>query len=143
LYDRYIDVTARTEMNALPDGVRTLLHRPNIAHVATVMADGMPHVVPTWVGVEGEQIVFLTGPRSQKARNLDRDPRVSLSVSDHEQPASMAHVRGRVVARLEGDEAWAIIDRLANEYIGADYPRGLDRVVFVVDAEHAVAHDLS
>jgi PPOX class probable F420-dependent enzyme len=131
------------EMDALPDAVRTLLLHPNIAHVATVMADGMPHVVPTWVGVEGEQIVFLTGPRSQKARNVDHDPRVSLSVSDHQQPASMAHVRGRVVDRLEGDDAWAIIDRLANEYIGADYPRGLERVVFVVDAEHAVAHDFS
>ena len=130
-------------MDVLPDAVRTLLIRPNIAHVATVMADGMPHVVPTWVGVEGEHVVFLTGPRSQKARNLNTDPRVSLSVSDYEQPARMAHVRGRVVDRLEGDGAWTIIDRLANEYIGADYPRGLDRVVFVVDAEHAVANDYS
>lgn len=61
-------------MAALPDAVRALLLRPNIAHVATVMRDGMPHVAPTWVDVEGEQIVFLTGPRSQKARNLDNDP---------------------------------------------------------------------
>lgn len=130
-------------MNALPEAVRELLIRPNLAHVATLMGDGMPHAVPTWVGVDGERIVFLTGPRSKKARNLDGDPRLSLSVTDHEQPARMAHVRGRVVDRLDGDEAWAIIDRLANEYTGTDYPRGLDRIVFVVDAEHAVAHDYS
>ncbi|HSJ44614.1 MAG TPA: pyridoxamine 5'-phosphate oxidase family protein [Euzebyales bacterium] len=130
-------------MSALPEAVRELLIRPNLAHVATLMGDGMPHAVPTWVGVEGERIVFLTGPRSQKARNLDGDPRLSLSVTDYEQSARMAHVRGRVVDRLDGDEAWAIIDRLANEYTGTDYPRGLDRIVFVVDAEHAVAHDYS
>lgn len=63
-----------TGPHPLPDEVRELLTRPNLAHVATLMSDGMPHVVPTWVGVDGERIVFLTGPRSQKARNLDGDP---------------------------------------------------------------------
>lgn len=48
-------------MTALPDAVRTLLLGPNIAHAATVMPDGMPHVVPTWVGVEGEHIVARSG----------------------------------------------------------------------------------
>lgn len=130
-------------MSRMPEAVRELLERPNIAHVATVMADGMPHSVPTWVGVEGERVVFLTGPGSQKARNLRSDPRVSLSVVDHEQPTRMAHIRGRVTQRLEGDAAWAIIDRLAHEYIGGPYPREFDRVVFMVAPERAVSHDFS
>jgi len=128
-------------MKRLPDEVRELLERPNLAHVATVMADGMPHVVPTWVGLEDEQIVFLTGPGSQKARNLADDPRVSLSVADHEHPGRMAHVRGRVTRRIEGDEAWAIIDRLAQQYLGGPYPREFDRVVYRVAPERALAHD--
>jgi len=127
-------------MKRLPDEVRELLERPNLAHVATVMADGMPHVVPTWVGLE-EQIVFLTGPGSQKARNLAHDRRVSLSVADHEHPGRIAHVRGRVTRRIEGDEAWAIIDRLAQQYLGGPYPREFDRVVYRVAPERALAHD--
>jgi hypothetical protein len=53
----------------------------------------------------------------------------------------MAHVRGRVTRRIEGDEAWAIIDRLAQQYLGGPYPRELDRVVYRVAPERALAHD--
>ncbi len=127
------------ERSALPDGVRRLLEGPNLAHVATLMPDGAPHSVPVWVGVEGERIVFLTGPGSRKARNLARDARVALSLVHRDDPHTMAHVRGRVVERLEGDAAWAIIDRLAHEYLGGPYPRGEERVVFVVAADRAWA----
>lgn len=128
-------------MQRMDSAARELLTRPNIAHVATLMADGAPHVVPTWVGLEGDSVVFLTGPESQKARNLADDPRLSLSIADAEHPSRMAHLRGRVTRRIEGDEAWTIIDRLAHEYLGGPYPRGVDRVVFVVTPGYAVAHD--
>lgn len=127
-------------MSRLPDDVRELLDRPNLAHVATVMADGTPHAVPTWVGVLEGHIVFLTDPRSQKARNLTSEPRISLSVADHEQPTRMAHIRGRVTRRLEGDEAWRMIDQLAQTYLGGPYPRGVERVVYLVTPDRAVAH---
>jgi PPOX class probable F420-dependent enzyme len=95
--------------------------------------------VPVWVDLEGDRIAFLTGPRSRKARNLERDPRVAISLSDRANPFSTALVRGRVTGRLEGDSAWAIIDRLAHRYIGQPYPHGEDRVVFLVEPEHAQA----
>jgi hypothetical protein len=49
----------------------------------------------------------------------------------------MGTIRGRVVDRLDGDAAWTIIDRLAQQYLGQPYPRGEERVVFVVEPEHA------
>jgi len=124
---------------ALPPEVRELLDGANTAHVATLMRDGAPHSVPMWVGVEGDRVVFLSSPTSVKARNLRRDPRVCVSVTDAARPNSMAQVRGRVGEVLEGDPAWEIIDRLADKYIGAPYPLRTDRVLFLVDVERAWA----
>jgi PPOX class probable F420-dependent enzyme len=126
-------------MMQLPADVRRLLEGPNYAHLATVLPDGAPHTVPLWVGLEGDRIAILTSPGSRKARNLARDPRVAISVTDREQPYSMALIRGRVTARLDGDEAWRIIDRLSQEYTGEPYGLRTDRVVFLIEAEHASA----
>ena len=60
-------------MTGLEPHVRALLEAPNYAHLATVLPDGSPHSVPLWVGLEGDHIVFLTGPDSRKARNIDHD----------------------------------------------------------------------
>jgi len=124
---------------ALPADVRALFDGANTAHVATLMPDGAPHSVPMWVGVEGDRVAFLSSPTSVKARNLRHDPRVSISVTDAARPNAMAQVRGRVNEILDGDAGWAIIDRIAHKYIGAPYPLRTDRVLFLVDAEHAWA----
>jgi PPOX class probable F420-dependent enzyme len=121
----------------LPEDVRALFDGANIGHVATLLPDGAPHSVPVWVGLEGDRIAFLTGPGSRKARNLERDPRVAISVTDHERPFVMAQIRGRVVERVEGDPAWVVIDRLAEKYTGGPYPVREDRVIFLVEPEHA------
>jgi PPOX class probable F420-dependent enzyme len=106
----------------LPDAVRKLFEGANLAHLATVLPDGGPHSVALWVGMEGDRIVFLTQLGSRKARNLDRDPRVAISITDRDQPNTMAQVQGRVVERLEGEPAWIIIDRLSHKYLGQPYP---------------------
>jgi PPOX class probable F420-dependent enzyme len=126
-------------MSSLPNAVRALLDGPNYAHLATLLPDGAPHSVPVWIGLEGHQIAFLTDPRSRKARNLARDPRVALSITDRDQPHTMALVRGHVTERLDGAAAWTIIDRLSHKYIGQPYPLRTDRVVFLVEPEHARA----
>jgi PPOX class probable F420-dependent enzyme len=125
----------------LADDVRDLLEGANYAHLATVMPDGAPHTVPVWIGLEGERIVFLTDPASRKARNIAGDPRVALSVTAHDRPTAMAHVRGRVVEVVEGDAAWTIIDRLSDQYLGRPYPLRTDRVVFVIEPDRAWAQD--
>jgi PPOX class probable F420-dependent enzyme len=121
----------------LPNDVRELVDGPNYAHLATSMPNGSPHSVPLWVGIEGDHVVFLTGPQSRKAQNIAGDPRVAISLLDHANPYVMGTIRGRVVDRLDGDAAWTIIDRLAQQYLGQPYPRGEERVVFVIEPEHA------
>jgi PPOX class probable F420-dependent enzyme len=121
-----------------PD-VRRVLEGTPFAHVATVLPDGGPHSVPVWVDTEGEQIAILTGPQSQKARNLRRDPRVALSVTPPDNPFSPVIVRGRVVEWVEGDEAWAIVDRIAEKYIGAPYSRDEERVVLLIEPDRQIA----
>jgi hypothetical protein len=52
----------------------------------------------------------------------------------------MAVIRGHVAERVDGDEAWAIIDRISRKYTGQPYPLRAGRVVFLIDHEHAQAH---
>ena len=96
--------------------VRELLEARNFAHLATTLPDGSPHSVPVWIGVEGDHVVFFTQPGSRKARNLERNPRVAISLVDLENPYRSAQLRSRVVGTVEGEEALEIIDRLAVKY---------------------------
>jgi PPOX class probable F420-dependent enzyme len=73
--------------------IRSLLERPNVAHLATLLPDGSPHSVPLWVRLEGGRVAFFTQPGSRKARNLERDPRVAISVVDRDTRASSRCVR--------------------------------------------------
>ena len=106
----------------IPEDVRPLLEGRNFAHVATLLPDGSPHSVPVWVGVEDDRVVFFTQEGSRKARNVERDPRVAISVVDHERPYLSAHLRGRVVGKREGEVALEVMDRLARRYTSKDVP---------------------
>src|SRR3954470_1132851 len=107
----------------LTDEVRALFRGANFGHVATLMPSGAPHSVAVWVGIEeGDRIAFFTQPASQKARNLARDGRVAISITDHENPYRTARVRGRVVGTIEGDAALEVIDRLSRGYTGQNFP---------------------
>ena len=118
-----------------PD-VRRHLDGTPLAHLATLLPDGAPHTSPVWIGTHGEHVVFLTSPHSRKARNLRRDPRVALSIAPADDPFEPVFVRGRVVEWLDGDEAWQIMDRIADKYIQQPYPRDNARVVALVEPEH-------
>jgi PPOX class probable F420-dependent enzyme len=119
--------------------VKRLLDRPNYAHLASLLPDGAPHSVPVWIDREGQDVVILTGPGSRKARNLERDPRVAISLIDVDQPYASVLIRGRVVERIDGDRGWQIIDRIARKYTGQPYPLRSDRIVLLIKPEHADA----
>jgi PPOX class probable F420-dependent enzyme len=125
----------------LPDAVQALFAGANFAHLATLLPSGAPVSIPIWVDVEDGRIVFFTQPQSPKARALERDPRVALSVVDHENPYRSARVRGHVAETIDGDEALAIIDRIAQKYTGEPFPMRSGRV-YVVEAERASFADL-
>ena len=118
----------------LSDEVRALFEGANFGHVATLMPTGAPHSVAVWVGLEGERIAFFTQPASQKARNLARDPRVAISITDHAQPYRTARIRGRVVETLTGEEALTVIDRLSDRYTGQPFPMR-SGTVYLVEAD--------
>ena len=122
-------------MSKLDPDVRRILDGTPLAHVATVLPDGSPHTVPLWVGTHQDRVVFLTGPRSRKARNLRRDPRVALSLAPADNPYEPVILRGRVVDWLEGDAAWDVIDQISTKYTGNRYPRGEERIVAVIEPE--------
>lgn len=115
--------------------VRRVLDGVSIAHLATVLPDGSPHVAPVFIGTHGDRIVFFTGPTMRKARNLRRDPRVALSIAPVDNPFEPVVVRGRVVEWLDGVASWEIVDRLAVKYTGEPYPRGQERIVAVIEPE--------
>lgn len=114
--------------------IRTLLERPNVVHVATLLPDGAPHSVPVWARLEGERIAIFTQPTSRKARNLAADPRIAISVTDRDNPYAMGQIRGRVAETLEGDAALEVIDRIAHDYTGRPFPMR-SGVVFLVEVE--------
>ncbi|SFC89069.1 PPOX class probable F420-dependent enzyme [Nocardioides terrae] len=118
-----------------PD-VRALLDGTPVAHLATLLPDGSPHSVPLWIATRGDQVAFLTGPASRKARNLRRDPRVAISLTPADAPFPPALIRGRVVRWIDGDEGWAIVDEISQKYTGGPYGRDQERVIGLIEVEH-------
>jgi len=109
-------------MAAIPDSHADLLKKPAFANLATINADGSPQVTPVWVDFDGTNVIVNTARGRVKARNLAREPRVALSISDPENPYRYLGIQGRVVEMTEsgGD---AHIDKMAKKYLGKDtYP---------------------
>lgn len=117
---------------ALDPELVAVLDGTPIAHVATVLPEGAPHAVPVWVGIHEGHVVIMTGPGSQKARNLRRDPRVAISLTPTDNPYSPVVLRGRAVGWLSGEEGWAVVDAIAEKYIHAPYDRSQERVVGLI-----------
>ncbi len=126
----------------LSDGVRKLLEGRNFAHLSTVMADGSPQVSAVWVDYDGKHILVNTAEGRQKPLNLRRDPRVAISIVDHEKPYVSATIRGRVV-ELTHDGADAHIDKMAKKYLGQEtYPfraPGEQRLILKIEPLHVSA----
>lgn len=125
-------------------GVRELFGEGrNFPTLATLMPDGSPHAVSVWSAVDGEHILFFTAnERSQKARNVRRDPRVALSVVDLENPYRTARVRGEVVEVVTGERAGALVDAMSERYVGEPFPVREGHQVFVVEPRRASFSEL-
>jgi PPOX class probable F420-dependent enzyme len=109
-------------MATIPSSHADLLNKPAFAHLATLNADGSPQVTPVWVDFDGTHVVVNTARGRVKAKNLEREPRVALSIADPENPYRYLGIQGRVVNMNEngGD---AHIDKMAKKYLGKDtYP---------------------
>jgi PPOX class probable F420-dependent enzyme len=95
------------------DGGRT-------AKLATVRADGRPHVAPIWFTLDGDDVVFTTGEHTAKGRSLQRDARVSLCIDDERPPFSFVIVEGTAAVSRDMDELLRWATALGARYMGED-----------------------
>lgn len=122
----------------LPHDLLALLGRPSTCYVTTLMPDGSPQSTQTWVDTDGEHVVINTVEGYQKAKNVARDPRVAVTVSDPANPSRYYEVRGRVVDATTAGGA-AHIEKLAQRYLGTAYPwyggRDQTRLILTIEAD--------
>ena len=70
----------RDQIKMTPDEVRDFLDEEKIVTCATMGPNGRPHLMPLWFVRDGEELRGWTFAKSQKAKNLERDPRATLQV---------------------------------------------------------------
>jgi PPOX class probable F420-dependent enzyme len=109
------------------EATRSLLDGKNFATLATLNPDGAPQTSVVWFKRAGDTIELTTNNRRQKARNVSRDPRVSLSVFAIDDPYSSVEVRG--TAELIEDPTRALSLELSHKYLDEDPPPEDDDVV--------------
>src|SRR5215831_9088490 len=96
-----------------------LLSRPpRTAKVATVRADGRPHVSPVWFDMDGEEVIFTTWHDTVKAHDLQRDPRISLCVDDDHPPFGFVLIEGTASLSESLDDVRPWATRIAGRYMG-------------------------
>jgi PPOX class probable F420-dependent enzyme len=123
---------------ALDEDTIRLAKGKNLATVVTLMPDGQPQALLTWVDTDGEYVLVNTEPQRQRAKNVARDPRITVLIHSAENPWDWSEVRGHVAGTITGDEARKHIDELSRKYLGTEYrnpigPRG--RVILKIAAD--------
>lgn len=119
----------------------------NFGFLGTVNKDGSPQVTPTWIDIiekeeneDGREEIILinTAMDRLKQKNVSRDPRVSISMVDEDNPYSMVTIKGRVIEQTTAG-ADEHIDKLAKRYLNADrYPAhspSVKRIILKVKPE--------
>lgn len=126
----------------IPEKYLDLFQKKSFAHLGTIMPDGQPQVTPVWCDYDGEHVIVNSARGRRKDRNMERDPRVSLEISDPDNPYRYLEIRGRVVEITE-EGADEHINKMAKKYMGVDvYPYrgpGEVRVMYKIKPEHTTS----
>jgi len=104
----------------MDDRTRQLVDGKNFAVVATLNPDGSPQTSVIWVGLDGDAVVFSARADRKKTRNLRRDPRVSVTVIDSDNPYQTVELRG--TAEVIDDPERSLSFQLSHKYVGEDPP---------------------
>jgi PPOX class probable F420-dependent enzyme len=86
--------------------------------LATVRADGRPHIAPIWFVVDDDSLIFMTGKTTVKAINMRRDNRVTLCVDDQDPPFSFAIIEGTATLTENAPDLLEWSTRIAARYMG-------------------------
>ncbi|MFB6077941.1 MAG: pyridoxamine 5'-phosphate oxidase family protein [Halarchaeum sp.] len=120
-------------MRDIPDEFHDLFEKRTFAHVTTIDPRGRPHTTPVWVDYDDGHVLVNTERERRKTKNAERNPNVSVSMTDPDDPYRFCSITG-TVAEITEDGAREHIDELAHRYTGDDYdlpiqsPRVLIRV---------------
>ena len=121
--------------------VQKILHSKQFAHLATIRPDGSPQSSPMWFLWDGEYIKFTTTSNRRKYQNIQRDPRVAVSITDMDNPYTYAEFRG-LGERIEEDPTGAFYDTLAKRYGVPWGYRGDPRVILYMRIQHIAGQNL-
>jgi PPOX class probable F420-dependent enzyme len=98
-----------------------LMDTARTGKLASVRADGRPHLTPIWFTLDGDDLLFNTWHESVKAKNIQRDKRVSICVDDEKPPFSYVILEGEAELTsppIPESQKWA--GAIAGRYMGAD-----------------------
>jgi PPOX class probable F420-dependent enzyme len=128
--------------SGIPQTHLDLFKKKAFAHLATLMPDGKPQVTPVWVDYDGKYVIINTAQGRLKDKNMQRDGRVALSITDPDNPYRYLEVRGSIAERTHTG-ADAHIDAMAKKYLDQDkYPfraPGDVRVIYKVLPERSTS----
>jgi PPOX class probable F420-dependent enzyme len=113
--------------------VAKIIKKKNFAFLGTLMKDGSPHVSPVWIDITDNNTILINTAKGRiKQKNVSRDPRVSISLTDDENPYSMVTIRGQVIEQTNNG-ADEHIDKLAKKYLNTDrYPGHLPNIKRII-----------
>ncbi|MEV0844305.1 PPOX class F420-dependent oxidoreductase [Streptomyces sp. NPDC049954] len=107
------NMTDEEWQNFVSKGTRT-------GKLATVRADGRPHIAPIWFVLDGGDVLFNTGKETVKGHNLARDGRAALCVDDDRPPFSFVTLEGHVEITEDSEALVAWATRIAERYVGPE-----------------------
>jgi len=133
-------------MASIPAAFEDLFEKQTFAHLTTMTADGEPHTTPVWIDYDADDDLILVNTERgrRKERNVARDPTVSVSMVDPDNPYRFLSVTG-VVESTTTEGARDHIDALAQRYLGEDeYPTPVEteRVILRIRAEEVITGDV-
>lgn len=130
-------------MTALDPRVRELAQAPNFATLSVILRSGRPMTHVMWVDADENHVLINTEVHRAKFRAVERDPRVTVTIWQWDDPYAYAEVRGQVIETRRGQEARAHIDSLSRKYRGKDYDDAAitsERVILRIAAETVRFH---
>lgn len=122
---------------SIPQDYRDLVDRPVFGHLGTVRTDDTVQVNPMWFDFDGENIRFTHIRSRAKFRNLARNPAMSLSILDPENPYRYLELRGKLIEVID-DPTGAFYQELGARYGNPDTPAPPDaaeRIILVMSIE--------
>ncbi|GCE10763.1 PPOX class F420-dependent oxidoreductase [Tengunoibacter tsumagoiensis] len=129
-------------MGLIPEQHQNILKSVAFAHIATVGPDGSPQSSPVWFDWDGTYLRFGHTRKGQKFHNLQREPRVALSILDPENAYHYLELRGKVI-KIEDDTDNHFVNAMAKRYMGLDvypYRQPTDQgIIVTIKPEHFTA----